>query len=146
MEQVVVFIRHGKPENEGYADERLRPLSPEGATATRRVLTQLKEMGYPPNRVYSSPLLRAQQTASEVGMGIKTMKALGYDFDGQALLDVIRAEGSEVSYCFGHMPSLADFVNSICDEIVLPRGLRTSEAALVSVQSDRVKFLALVSP
>ena len=56
-----VAIRHGKPDNEGYADELLRPLSKEGKVVQRLVAAQLEEEGLIPTAIFSSPILNCWQ-------------------------------------------------------------------------------------
>jgi phosphohistidine phosphatase len=63
----LVLIRHAEAA-EGSPDE-LRPLTPEGHEQARRLGEQLRADGIEPDAVLSSPLLRARETAAELGFG-----------------------------------------------------------------------------
>ena len=61
----VVIVRHAKAAP-GNPDE-LRPLTPEGREQARALGEQLRPLA--PDAVVSSPLLRARETASALGLG-----------------------------------------------------------------------------
>jgi phosphohistidine phosphatase len=63
----LVLIRHAEAA-EGSPDE-LRALTPEGHEQARRLGEQLRADGIEPDAVLSSPLLRARETAAELGFG-----------------------------------------------------------------------------
>ena len=140
----LIAVRHGKPDSEGYADETLRPLSDEGRDAQRNVTEILKEENLIPNQIFTSPLLRAWETAEVIqevlGSPIEEEQALGYDFDETRLISLIPpAELDQVIMMVGHEPTLAQFVNKLVGEEVLPQGLSKSAAAVV-VFNDEVDF------
>lgn len=62
---LVLLIRHAHAD-EGEPDE-LRPLSERGRGEARALATQLAAREVPPAVVLSSPLLRARQTAEQIG-------------------------------------------------------------------------------
>ena len=63
----LVLIRHADAAP-GSPDE-LRALTPEGHEQARRLGEQLRADGIEPDAVLSSPLLRARETAAELGFG-----------------------------------------------------------------------------
>ena len=66
---LVLLMRHAQAADqdaEAYPDDTLRPLVPKGRRAQRRMSRQLVKAGLTPTRVYSSPWLRAWQTARVV--------------------------------------------------------------------------------
>jgi phosphohistidine phosphatase len=63
----LVLIRHAEAAP-GTPDE-LRALTPEGHEQSRRLGEQLRADGIEPDAVLSSPLLRARETASDLGFG-----------------------------------------------------------------------------
>jgi phosphohistidine phosphatase len=63
----VVLVRHAEAAP-GTPDE-LRALTPEGHEQARRLGEQLRADGIEPDAVLSSPLLRARETASDLGFG-----------------------------------------------------------------------------
>ena len=136
MAAKIVAIRHGKPLNQGYADDALRPLSEEGKEVQRKLSQRLKEMKIFPSLILTSPLLRAQQTAEITNEFFKVQvidePALGNDFDKDTLIERIRSQGDEVVvYLIGHAPTLGNFINALVGKAVLPEGLSKSCAAIV---------------
>ena len=91
----LLVIRHadaGEADPRRYPDDRDRPLTDRGRLEHRAVATALVRMDLRPTRLYTSPLLRARETAAI------TSEVLG----GPApeLLDALVA-------CVGHEPSLS---------------------------------------
>ncbi len=138
----IVAIRHGKPLEEGFADEILRTLSDEGRSTQRSITEELKNLGIVPDALYSSPLIRAKQTAEVVdevygGVGITECAGLGYEFDYEEILGLIPpAEENKTVFFVGHAPTLAEFVNDLVGERVLPLGLSKSGAAVVDFPGE----------
>jgi phosphohistidine phosphatase len=64
----LVLIRHAKAAA-GTPDE-LRALTPEGHEQARRLGERLRADGIEPDAVLSSPLLRARETATDLGFGL----------------------------------------------------------------------------
>ncbi|MGH7560315.1 MAG: SixA phosphatase family protein [Gemmatimonadales bacterium] len=70
---LLLLIRHAAADEqdpEKYPDDALRPLIPKGRKRHRRAMARLREAGYRPNRILSSPWTRAWQTA---GISAKVM-------------------------------------------------------------------------
>src|SRR5438876_11561809 len=63
----LVLVRHAEAAP-GDPDE-LRALTPEGHDQARKLGEQLRADGFVPEAVLSSPLLRARQTAADLGFG-----------------------------------------------------------------------------
>jgi phosphohistidine phosphatase len=63
----LVIVRHAEAAP-GSPDE-LRPLTTAGREQARRLGEELREHGLAPDAVVSSPLLRARETAAELGLG-----------------------------------------------------------------------------
>ncbi|MGA8163617.1 MAG: histidine phosphatase family protein [Waddliaceae bacterium] len=155
MVTTVVAIRHAKPLSEGYANDSLRPLSEEGKIIQKNVLERLKAQGIQPTKLFSSPLLRARQTAQLVtdlfGIPSEDEPALGNAFDSKVLLQKLSlAEGDETIFLIGHAPTLTDFVNQLVGKAVLPNGMDKSSAAIVAfdgkIEYGRGQFLHYIKP
>lgn len=133
----IVALRHAKPLSDGFADETLRPLSPEGIADVKRVAKKLHDAGITPDTIFSSPILRAQQTAETLlqcfeQCHLQITPALGYDFDSNAILaSLASSDVKKTLFLIGHAPALAQFVNEIVGEVVLPNGLSTGAAAII---------------
>lgn len=136
MATYLVAVRHGKPVSEGYPDVDLRPLSDEGKKAQKKVAQDMLQNGISIDRILTSPLLRAQQTAEVLAeifeAPIADEPALGNDFNADTLLKQIPSSDTDQTICFvGHAPSLAEFVNTLVGKEVLDEGLSKSAAAVV---------------
>ena len=59
-------LRHGKAEEPGPRGDASRRLTQEGAREMASIASALRKLGYRPERVASSPLKRARQTAEAV--------------------------------------------------------------------------------
>lgn len=134
----IIAIRHAKPLSAGYAEDAIRPLSDEGRIVQQEMTEKLVVKKYYPNRILTSPLLRAQQTAEIVaehfGMSPEDEEALGFYFNGDILLSRIKKD--ETLVFVGHTPTLGEFVNALVGEMVLPGGLSKSGIAIVEFENE----------
>ena len=142
MTLTIVAIRHGKPLSEGYAEDALRPLAEEGKQAIHQKLFALQELGFVPDLLLSSPLLRAEQSAEVAAelydFKVEVTPALGIPFDSDGLLARLSEERGTV-FLFGHAPSLGEFIERLVGEVVLPHGL-PNEGAAIAKCDDEVAF------
>ena len=67
----LVIVRHAEAAS-GQPDE-LRPLTADGRAQARALGERLRGAGIEPEAVVSSPLLRARETATELGLGTPTI-------------------------------------------------------------------------
>lgn len=144
MVTTIVAIRHAKPVSEGYAEDHLRPISEEGKEAQKKLAAHLQEAGIIPNTIWTSPLLRAQQSAeilSEIfAVPYREEPALGNSFDRERILEKIPLpELNQTLFLVGHAPTLPEFVNDLVGEDALPEGLSKSAAAVVTF-TDQIEF------
>jgi len=110
----VVFLRHGKAlsiREAGAASDSERPLSPLGEKEALRAAEHLRDSGFSPSRIISSPYLRAERTA-EIAAGVfpaarrETARELS-DGPAGAVLDLAEtAAGAGTVLIVGHMPLL----------------------------------------
>jgi phosphohistidine phosphatase len=114
----LLVIRHADAEDADpgrYPDDRTRPLTDRGRRVHRAVATALARMGLRPTRLYTSPLLRARETAaitSEVlgGPTPELLDALSDQFSESRLLEVLGQQPDHALVaCVGHEPSLSGF-------------------------------------
>jgi phosphohistidine phosphatase len=100
---LVLLMRHAQAaaqDAEAFPDDTLRPLVPKGRRAQRRMSRQLVKAGLTPTRVFSSPWLRAWQTARvvvrETGIG-KERRLPCAALAAPPDVDALRAEIGEIS-------------------------------------------------
>lgn len=145
MVTTLVAIRHAKTvSSEGYAEDALRPLSEQGKNEQQRLANRLKEAGFQPHQILTSPLLRAVQSAEILSetfhIPLLEEEALGELFNAKRLLTLIPPpEQNQTIFLVGHAPTLAQFVNDLTQTPSLPQGLPKSGAAVVTF-AERVDF------
>ena len=108
------FIRHGKASYDAPNDE-LRPLLPEGIEQAQDLGHVLKQLGVRPSRIYTSPRLRAKETAEHIGnaLGInpEVTEACNFDFSLEKALKLAEGFGEDADILFvGHNPSMSEAV------------------------------------
>jgi len=98
----LVLVRHAEAAP-GDPDE-LRALTPEGHEQARRLGEQLRADGVVPDVVLSSPLLRARQTAADLGFGDpEALDALAPGANADDVRTEIQGRGETV-VVVGHQP------------------------------------------
>ena len=110
------LMRHGKAEKLGalYTMDHTRPLTSEGAAVIQRVARGLHKMGARFDIIFTSPLLRARQTADIVAKSCGYQKepemeeSLGGRFSPEIIAKNLEAIPSEATVLLvGHAPMLA---------------------------------------
>jgi phosphohistidine phosphatase len=112
----LVLLRHGiavsHDDPECPADD-LRPLTPKGIARTRESAQGLKTLGVAPALVYTSPLVRARETALIAAdvfgfdpAAIRVTEALRWEADPEAILNELAGADAAQVLCVGHAPNL----------------------------------------
>jgi len=135
-----VAVRHGDANEIGLFHEK-KNLSALGIKQVEATANLLKGNDLFPNVIYTSPKLRAVETANilkEILVGnIFEENALCEPFDSKKLLNILADTANDKSIVFfvGHAPTLAEFVNDLVGKNVLEHGLPKGSAALVTFES-----------
>ncbi len=129
----LILIRHAKPADpHEYANDRERPLVPEGEAVQREMAERLRAAGYKPDRIFSSPAVRARQTADILGevlhCPVTELEVLGSGFDADA---IVAAVGEGTTLLVGHVPTMPQLVNLFVGKSVLG-GMEKSSAAIIT--------------
>ena len=112
----VILFRHGiaVDANNWKGDDSTRPLTPEGADRTKQGAQGLSRLKVQPDHVFSSPLVRARQTAELVKaqLAVPTKIELVEDLLPDAPPDALLARlanlpARSVVLCVGHEPHLS---------------------------------------
>ena len=138
MTTTLIAMRHGRPD---YSAEGSPPLSEEGRDIHKRVCLALLKQGYQPGVVYTSPVLRALQTAKiccEVfGCDYEVCSAMGLEMDRDAVFRLLQTRESGSTVCFvGHAPSMGNFVEQLVGHSCLPVGLSKSGGAIIQFSKE----------
>ena len=136
----VVFVRHGSAEPAGAGGDAVRKLTDVGRGEVRTTAAALATMGLKLERVLTSPLARAVETARIVadrcgGAKIEPAEFLAPPVDAAALaarLAELAGEGVQAVALVGHTPSLESGIGALVADD--PRmGLSLSKAGAASV-------------
>lgn len=120
----LTLVRHAKSSWDSPAPTDFeRPLNERGRRDAPVMATRIREAGLVPDRLLSSPALRAISTArifAEVlgspAEGIQLDSRI-YDAGASTLLEVVRGLGATVGHLmlFGHNPGLSEFAQQLAD-------------------------------
>jgi len=117
-------------------DDALRPLSPKGTRQAERLARFLSANGFRPDRIVSSPKLRASQTASivatAIGVPVAIDERLAEGFDLNRLDEIVGATDAARTVLVGHDP---DF-SSLLAELTGAKSSSLSKGALARVDFD----------
>ena len=136
------FARHTSAADIAPSDVQ-RPLTRQGEDEARIVGKALAGLGIRPTRVFSSPLLRARQTAAliagETGFAgsVELIEELANGSSTPALLKALPAGGELV--LVGHMPSLADHVAKLTKQAA--SDVAFGKGSVACVESGRLVWL-----
>ena len=104
----LVIVRHAEAAP-GDPDE-LRSLTPEGREQARAVARELRERGIDADAVLTSPLLRARETAAELGLGEPEIEdKLAPGATPEDVRDAASGRGETV-IVVGHQPDCSEAV------------------------------------
>jgi phosphohistidine phosphatase len=113
-------IRHAEAMaqgQDGIERDEDRPLTPAGAEESRRLAKALRDQGVKLDKVLTSPLMRAKQTAEGMlaawgdgAPGLEESEALAPGTRKKKLIRELLAAGGEAVAVVGHNPDLSEFV------------------------------------
>jgi phosphohistidine phosphatase len=117
----VYLVRHAEAAP-GEPDD-LRALTPEGRRAARDLGERLAADGVRPDAVISSPLLRARETAGEIGRAVgvepEADERLGFGATADALRELVEGRG-EMVVAIGHQPDCGRIAAELGDGVEPP--------------------------
>lgn len=119
------LLRHGDaadPGDQRYSTDAARPLTPKGIKRTRQLANGLRQMGVTFDLIFSSPLLRAKQTAEIVARSLKLERQLHFTnhlaLEG-AYVDILgqvehAQPEAQTVLLVGHEPYLSGLISLLC--------------------------------
>jgi phosphohistidine phosphatase len=111
------FFRHGDAEEAGPGQSDYeRRLTDAGVQATHRVAEALRRAGIKPNRIVSTSLVRAQQTAAILREGVGSDAPIEGSLSAATQLDEIQRTmvgGGRRFFIVGHAPYLGQIVGQL---------------------------------
>lgn len=117
---MIYIVRHGiahEMHEKGITRDSERPLSPEGHRKTAAVAEGLRSLDVAPQRIVSSPLIRARETADIMakilthGLKVDLLDDLQPGGDPNAVIAWLNACHETVVMLVGHMPDVNDLTS-----------------------------------
>lgn len=132
----IVLVRHGEALGDPYP-EILRPLSRKGRKSVRLLAREIERLDLSFDRIYSSPLPRAIQTAeillsslrkTSTARHVEVIMELGSDFlapafDRDSFVEFLHEHFPEATLLVGHEPNLVTLASWIDGELGSGGGL-----------------------
>jgi phosphohistidine phosphatase len=140
------IIRHGLAGEHGdprYPDDRMRPLTDEGRKRFADTMKHLAGLGFQPQTVATSPLVRCRQTAEIVAERVRgkpklaELAALEPGSDVDALIEWSNDQRRDEVAWVGHAPDVSDLAAALLG----PRGetaIRFAKGAVACIAFDGV--------
>jgi phosphohistidine phosphatase len=139
---ILYLVRHAEAiERSGTTPDAFRYLTTKGRLAFREIARRVRKAGIAPAVIFTSPLLRAVQTAEILAERLKhegqvvVTRELSPGFDLQALRSLLMGAGSPKEAAFvGHEPDLGEVAASM---LSLPKGFPLRKGAVVALEVER---------
>lgn len=118
----IYLVRHAiaAPREAGFVDDAARELTPEGIKKMRRIVAALDTLGVRLDEIWTSPLIRAHQTAELLAAGlggrtpIKTVAALEPGGDFEVLRNRLDQHRSLSAVALvGHEPGMGELTSHL---------------------------------
>jgi len=135
------LVRHAEAiERSGTTPDGRRYLTTKGRRSFRKIARRVRKAGIAPDIVYSSPLLRAVQTAEILAERLKydgeviVAMELSPGFDDRALRSLLSRAGIPAEAAFvGHEPDLGDLAAAL---LALPGRFPLRKGAVLALDLD----------
>ncbi len=141
---VLLLVRHAvafERDRHRWRDDAARPLSPAGTRRARKAASGLKQLSRAPDRVLTSPLVRARQTAqilTDVAGWPQAEEApdLSPGESTLAVLTLLGKDHSRLVALIGHQPGLGTLLTAclLADGRDLPIEMKKNAVACVSFE------------
>lgn len=133
------LVRHAVAiERSGMTPDASRYLTPQGRSAFRKIARRVRKAGIAPEVIFTSPLLRAVQTAEILAERLKhegpvvVASELSPGFDDRALRSLLADAGNLSEAAFvGHEPDLGDLAATL---LSLRGGFPLRKGAVVALE------------
>lgn len=134
------FFRHGLADwPNWHADDDDRPLTEDGKKETREVADFLAKLGVRPQKIITSPLPRASQTAEIVAehlnAPLKTSECLAKGFNVRKLKDLLNGDKIDNLMLVGHEPDFSRVIEKLTGG-----DIKLKKSGVARVRLDRHKM------
>jgi phosphohistidine phosphatase len=145
-----IAVAHGTP---GIADDE-RPLTPKGRKRMRQIGHGLRRLGVAPDRILTSPLPRARETAGIVAAALgrserlETSELLHASRDATEIRDGLQGRTEKGLMIVGHNPGLSELVGLLAAgaSVAWHGELKKGGAAALTQRADGSFALEWIAP
>jgi phosphohistidine phosphatase len=132
VRHAIAFDRNPKR----WPDDDERPLTPDGMLRARKAAAGLKRIAERPARVFTSPLVRAKQTAAILAEFAGWPRAVEYaelrpGEPPEAVLEALRRNSNKLVAVVGHQPHLGQLVAACLPGSAKPEALELKKGGVV---------------
>jgi len=144
------FLRHAQAED-GEGDDQQRNLTPQGKKRAEKLARVMAALGLQPAHIYSSPRVRAHQTAVIVAaalhLPVEVREEVNLDFNQQAVDYLIAdLDPSDEVLFVGHEPSLSSVVQELTGATITMKRGSLARVDLYHYKPLRGKLVWLIAP
>lgn len=144
------FMRHGEAEDLAPSDHG-RELTENGKIRVTKSATVLKRLGINPAKIYSSPRIRAKQTAEIVAealdMEIDIVEEVNFGFDTSQLKSLLQNHKSKAEVMFvGHNPDMSQLVHKLSGASVSMKKGGLARIDVINHKARRGELVWLIAP
>jgi phosphohistidine phosphatase len=144
------FLRHAEASYDAPTDHD-RPLTPHGIERTEVAARVMHKLGIAPQHIFSSPRLRAEQTAEIVakalGEEVEINEEVNFNFSVESVITLLGGLGDDADEVMfvGHNPSMSEVVSLLTGaELSLKKGglARVDVSSAASLDGELVWLIA----
>ncbi len=144
------FMRHGEAEDLAPTDHS-RALTENGKERVAMSATVMKRLGVQPAKIYSSPRIRAMQTAEIVAealdMQIEIVEEVNFGFDHTQLQTLLKTLKSKDEVMFvGHNPDMSQLVHKLTGASVSMKKGGLARIDVINDKARRGELVWLIAP
>jgi phosphohistidine phosphatase len=145
------IMRHGPAEDSAPSGRDYdRPLSEAGRARTTAVARELERLGERPQRIFSSPLVRARQTADIVarvlGCAIEIRDELAPSEAAPDILREVNGPSLERILLVGHAPDVSILTAELIGRRGQPPGFEPAMIVAIDIAADRTTESFVIRP
>lgn len=143
----LILLRHAIAEEVHPQGDEFRALTPEGIGKLRRVLRQFRGRFEPPGRIFTSPLVRARQTARLAGRMLELPVTVAPALRPLGSAYAWLCQGQEADLMVvGHEPDLSDLAARFLGSPGPLFSLKKAGLACLEGEPGRGRLVWLVTP
>lgn len=134
------LVRHGKAQAaDGSVEDAARQLTPDGRKRLETEAQALARMSIDPLHIFSSPRLRALETAEIIAKAlnkqVEVREEVNYDFDVRAIGKLIHGLPPDAEVMFvGHEPTMSDTIHELTGANVV---MKVGSLARVDIEGSQ---------